>query len=75
MADISAFDNFFDNFPPKSGFATKRHKISECTIDQVAFTRITMKGMNIFYNPRCSASIAAQLCALFSKTISYSSGI
>ena len=23
MADTSTFDNFFDNFPPKSGFATK----------------------------------------------------
>ena len=32
MADISTFDNFFDNFPPKSGFMTKRRKISECTI-------------------------------------------
>ena len=27
MADISAFDNFFDKFSPKSGFTTKRHKI------------------------------------------------
>ena len=24
MADISTFDNFFDNFPPKSGFQTKK---------------------------------------------------
>ena len=31
--------------------------------------------MNIFYNPTFSASIAAQLCALISKTISYFSGI
>ena len=32
MADILTFDNFFDNFPPKSGFATKMRKISEYTI-------------------------------------------
>ena len=28
MADISAFDNFFDKLSPQSGFATKRHKIA-----------------------------------------------
>ena len=27
MADISAFDNIFDNFTKKSGFARKRRKI------------------------------------------------
>ena len=32
MSDISTFDKFFDNFPKKSGFATKRRKISEYTI-------------------------------------------
>ena len=28
IADISAFDNFFDKFSPKSGFTTKKHKIA-----------------------------------------------
>ena len=28
MADTSTFDNFFDNFPPKSGFATKGYHYS-----------------------------------------------
>ena len=51
MTDISTSDNFFDEFPQKSGFCNKK-----------AFA---MEGMNIFYNPRCSALIAAQFCALF----------
>ena len=29
-----------------------------------------MEGMNIFHDLRCSANIAMQLCALFSKAIS-----
>ena len=61
MVDISKFNNFFKKFTPKIRFC-----------DQKA---INMEGMNIFYNPRCLASIFAQLCALFSKTSSYSSGI
>ena len=61
MADISPFNNVSDKFTPKIRFC-----------DQKA---IIMEGMNIFYNPRWSASFVVQFCALFSKTISYSSGI
>ena len=28
MADISTFDNFFDKFPPKSGFQTNRRNMA-----------------------------------------------
>ena len=54
---------FFDKFPKKPGFAARW--LSE-------WKKWTM---NIFYNLRCWTSIAAQHCALFSGTISYSSGI